>query len=1021
MKKYLLIVVSLYHFFCSGQSISGPSSVNQGDLATYTFSGQIVSNPNWSVSGGSIQAESDTQVHILWGSGPSSGSVTHRDGSSPLLTKTVSISDGSGSGGGPGGIDDPNSPPSAPPAPTISGETCGPRTLSYSVSPSDPSTTWHWQGLVNDDEIIDDVAVNTSYQISSSGTYYIKAKNSHGWSGATGVYVNINDYPETPSSNNINWNTNNCGPAVVSLKSAPNGTSFFWQNGQNSTTVHLSNEQTFTESGSKWVRAKSDAGCWSDAYRVDVTVNDYPNPPTVTQTRFGGHTLLRVSSINGIDTIKVYENTNKYFISTDPNSGCQSNPITIPVDVAQFPSTEIEMHAQLNDLNIATYFVKYQERKPFFTYEMRDQSNNLILEDSVANWSFEEPGIYRLLITDTTAINCYTEIEFGTYINILNEVESGQLLVSGASTLEDVNALPLTQKNINIEYLDGLGRMVQRVARAQSPSNFDIVTPIQYDSLGRQSKAFLPFVAENNSGSYVPDAIMRGTYTQSQQYLFYNNSTETQAQDSIPYAVTFFEESPSNRPVVKGSVGESWQPETGAVSIDYNHKEKIDVWELDENTGLPVTQTTNNSFNYQTITDEEGRKSVLVTNALGQTLLKRVQATEAEKGQWADTYYVYDDYGNLRYVLPPMFNNPAFGVRPNFPDSAYLDLWAFQYAYDGRKRMITKKVPGADMVEMVYDQRDRLVLSRDGNQGSMGQWMFTKYDQQNRPVATGIYESSLSRELMQYTVTNFYSNLNSSEAWYETYVGNNSSDMHGYDNKSFPSVVNDNDYYTITYYDHYDFIEDDTGFDGFTYDSTHITCENTPTGNICFPDSPLEQPLGLVTGTKVLIPEISTYISLVNYYDDKSRLIQSIATDHLGGISRSSQLLNFPGWLISSTNTKTMDSISAFKVKRRFEYDHVGRLLRGYHELIKDGHSNGEILLAENHYNKLGELIEKNLHIKNNVPRQSIDYRYNIRGWLKSINAASLLLEVNKNTNDIIPDLFGMEIYYETPFVTLSE
>src|SRR5690606_33609118 len=45
-----------------------------------------------------------------------------------------------------------------------------------------------------------------------------------------------------------------------------------------------------------------------------------------------------------------------------------------------------------------------------------------------------------------------------------------------------------------------------------------------------------------------------------------------------------------------------------------------------------------------------------------------------------------------------------------------LDRYAFQYRYDGRKRMTHKKVPGADWVYMVYDDRDRLVMTQDGNQ-----------------------------------------------------------------------------------------------------------------------------------------------------------------------------------------------------------------------------------------------------------------------------------------------------------------
>lgn len=44
-----------------------------------------------------------------------------------------------------------------------------------------------------------------------------------------------------------------------------------------------------------------------------------------------------------------------------------------------------------------------------------------------------------------------------------------------------------------------------------------------------------------------------------------------------------------------------------------------------------------------------------------------------------DTYYVYDDYGNLSFVLQPMYQ-----------DNKNLSLYAFQYKYDERNRCVEK-------------------------------------------------------------------------------------------------------------------------------------------------------------------------------------------------------------------------------------------------------------------------------------------------------------------------------------------
>ncbi len=90
-------------------------------------------------------------------------------------------------------------------------------------------------------------------------------------------------------------------------------------------------------------------------------------------------------------------------------------------------------------------------------------------------------------------------------------------------------------------------------------------------------------------------------------------------------------------------------------------------------------------------------------------------------------------------------------------------------------------------------------------------------------------------------------------------------------------------------------------------------------------------------------------------------------------------------------------------INKRYEYDHAGRPTKVYHQV----NSQEEVLMAENHYNELGEMIEKNLHSEDNGENflQSVDYDYNIRGWLTRVNEPSL-----SQSND--NDLFGMELRY---------
>ncbi|NLR62663.1 hypothetical protein HGH93_31605, partial [Chitinophaga polysaccharea] len=107
---------------------------------------------------------------------------------------------------------------------------------------------------------------------------------------------------------------------------------------------------------------------------------------------------------------------------------------------------------------------------------------------------------------------------------------------------------------------------------------------------------------------------------------------------------------------------------------------------------------------------------------------------------WLCTYYAYDDLGNLRFVIPPKAVEAALASSWVISAAVAGEL-CFIYRYDGRNRMMVKKVPGADSTEMVYDVRDRLAFSRDGNMKGKN-WLATFYDGLNRPIMTALYKNA---------------------------------------------------------------------------------------------------------------------------------------------------------------------------------------------------------------------------------------------------------------------------------------
>ncbi|MEQ9167578.1 MAG: RHS repeat-associated core domain-containing protein, partial [Fulvivirga sp.] len=143
---------------------------------------------------------------------------------------------------------------------------------------------------------------------------------------------------------------------------------------------------------------------------------------------------------------------------------------------------------------------------------------------------------------------------------------------------------------------------------------------------------------------------------------------------------------------------------------------------------------------------------------------------------------------------------------------------------------------------------------------------------------------------------------------------------------------------------------------------------------------------------------------------------QTSAENNLGGIDRSSQVYDFTGNVVRSV----MNHVTANEshtIAQRFDYDHKGRLLGNYHSIDE----NDEILLSDLEYNEMGQLVNKNLHTLNDgTYSQSVDYRYNIRGWLTHINNAALTND-DGITNDEANDYFGFEINYQNPQNASSE
>ena len=257
-------------------------------------------------------------------------------------------------------------------------------------------------------------------------------------------------------------------------------------------------------------------------------------------------------------------------------------------------------------------------------------------------------------------------------------------------------------------------------------------------------------------------------------------------------------------------------------------------------------------------TDEDLNVSYTFTDEMGHVVLTR----QMKGSETHDTYYVYDDKSNLCFVLQPMYQS-----------SANLDLYAFQYKYDGRNRCIWKKLPGAGYVEMVYDNADRLVFSQDGNQRALtsGNWTYYKYDGLNRLTEQG-------------TCTNKV-----------TTSGTNVLVQHFYDSYAFRSQA------------------------GFN--------------NSNFPDDASGNGKGALTASVATVLGSSNKIYTAYYYDIKGRVVKTVQSNPLGGYDVAATVYTFTNKPATVTHTHTASGKTTRTEVYTYSYDHADRLLKVEHTL----------------------------------------------------------------------------------------
>ncbi len=573
-----------------------------------------------------------------------------------------------------------------------------------------------------------------------------------------------------------------------------------------------------------------------------------------------------------------------------------------------------------------------------------------------------------------------------------NYVRREQPLKAGFYTTTTLKNTSGQNKLTHTTYYDGLGRPIQEVQRAGSPQGFDLIQPIEYDPQGRQTKDYLPYVSCSNEGNFHQNYV-------SGQLSFYNQPDRLPDTD-YPFTLKVTDNSPLNRVLEQGSPGDVFQPgggKTRKLSERSNNTNEVLYWKYNAAANLTFGHTyyQAGTLSVSEAEDEDQRKVWVYKDKAGKTILeKRTGSTAAE---YLETYYIYDDLGRLRYVIPPMATaNLASVGHILFDTSSFTRQWVYHYRYDDRGRVIHKKIPGMEVQYFVYDKKDRVVLSQDGRQRPNREWIYTKYDCFDRPVISGIYipADPWGQEDMQ----NLFNSLNATAGVNEA---PSASGPHGYTANLWPNNPARLEALTVNYYDHYDF--DRNGTPDYSYLPQGLSGEASPWLNA----------KGLPTGSKVkVLGSTDTYLWTITFYDNKLRPVQVRSSNHLNPTAVSDVHTSVYDFRGNELRSKTLHNAGNGEIAlhQRKDYDYAGRPVRSHMQVNNEA----EVLMAAYQYDELGRLEEKNLHSEDQGRSflQSVDYSYNLQGALTHINNAALSNDGVNNNDD--NDLFGMELYYET-------
>ena len=523
--------------------------------------------------------------------------------------------------------------------------------------------------------------------------------------------------------------------------------------------------------------------------------------------------------------------------------------------------------------------------------------------------------------------------------------------------------------NTSVTYMDGLGRPVQTVRAGASPVGGDLIGFVTYDCMGRSdSVSYLPY-ARTSSGSVNSDPDPFGS-----QQAFYSGrfgaAVSPYAQSRTVYATGLGLAAARTAPGENHRLGDGYYTRyeyrlnTAADAI-VRYCVRPDGSLLSLGTFPAGQLSVRRTVNAKDGTDAQRREVLEYTDPQGRTLASEVRVSATDR---RITYYVYDDFGRQRYILPPL--GDTFDCSS--PKTAQeLNAYCYYSEYDEHGLVTRSQSPGADYTLSVYDRRGRLAMSQSGTQRLSNQWSFTKYDVFDRPVLSGV------------TTGGTYSSHKAALDTAAVFSERRGSSVHGYTNDCYPFVSDANSYLSVTYYDDYDWL---------AANDPHAFSEADALGQVR-----VAAAQGLATGSRVKVLGSGTdqWLTTATYYDRDYRTIQSVSDLYPSGVEITSNVYSFTG-AVTQAKVKQRVGETEYEYNKWFAYDNFGRLLSIRQQITGDA-ANGAVTLASYTYDALGNPATKSIH--NGTETET--YAYDLTGRVTGSSSPSFSYALDYEQSDL--------------------